>query len=408
MKLWQVFSILLFFFLPTQLGRHFWPNYSYIYGIRIDYLSPTFYLTDLLLFFSLFFWLREPGNFRKISQGFLLKTFLVLIGVSLNVIFAKNQTLAIFKSLKIFELFLLIFLVAKENNFFLKLAELLSPVLVIIQFFLCLFQFFKAGSLGGFFWYLGERTFTLSTPGIAKISLGGRVFLRPYGTFSHPNSLAGFFLIILLLIIWKKNKKITDYFSIIVGVLLLLLSYSRTVWLVSLILLSIFFCFWIFRSLGKKKDLFFSYGKIILGLMVLFFSFIFIKSTIEIESISRRVEISKAAAALIKNNLLFGVGLNNFIPQIVKLPSFQGGGFWLQPVHNFLLLILSETGVFGLAIFFFVNIIIFRQIYKKENYKSLIILITILLTGLSDHYWFTLQQNFMLMGIVLGLGFEKN
>ncbi|MEK9176076.1 MAG: hypothetical protein AAB520_01390, partial [Patescibacteria group bacterium] len=40
---------LLLLFLPTQLGLHLWPDFSFVHGIRIDYLSPTIYFTDFLI-----------------------------------------------------------------------------------------------------------------------------------------------------------------------------------------------------------------------------------------------------------------------------------------------------------------------------------------------------------------------
>ena len=35
--------------LPTQLGKHFWPGWSLISGIRVDYLAPTIYLVDIIV-----------------------------------------------------------------------------------------------------------------------------------------------------------------------------------------------------------------------------------------------------------------------------------------------------------------------------------------------------------------------
>jgi len=43
-----IFYLLILFF-PTQLGKHFWPDFSIVSGIRIDYLSATLYITDVLL-----------------------------------------------------------------------------------------------------------------------------------------------------------------------------------------------------------------------------------------------------------------------------------------------------------------------------------------------------------------------
>ena len=43
------FLLILFLLLiPTQLGKHFWPDWSSVLGIRIDYLSPTLYLVDIV------------------------------------------------------------------------------------------------------------------------------------------------------------------------------------------------------------------------------------------------------------------------------------------------------------------------------------------------------------------------
>src|SRR5476651_2543095 len=61
-KLSLLFFYLLILFLPTQLGKHFWPNFSFVYGIRVDYLSPTIYISDILfvlLFFLSIFSLRK-------------------------------------------------------------------------------------------------------------------------------------------------------------------------------------------------------------------------------------------------------------------------------------------------------------------------------------------------------------
>jgi hypothetical protein len=35
--------------LPTQLGKHFWPFFSFIYSLKIDYLAVTVYFWDLLV-----------------------------------------------------------------------------------------------------------------------------------------------------------------------------------------------------------------------------------------------------------------------------------------------------------------------------------------------------------------------
>ena len=66
-----------------------------------------------------------------------------------------------------------------------------------IESLLAIAQFFNHGSINGFFYLLGERFFTAQTPGIANASINGELVLRSYGTFSHPNVLAGFLVLVM-------------------------------------------------------------------------------------------------------------------------------------------------------------------------------------------------------------------
>src|SRR5581483_7422034 len=86
----QSLEKLLFFlsilFLPSQLGKHFWPTFSYVEGIRIDYLSPTLYLTDVLiglLFFTVLFTRNvQTGKnffFKKNTLTLMLISFLAVL-----------------------------------------------------------------------------------------------------------------------------------------------------------------------------------------------------------------------------------------------------------------------------------------------------------------------------------------
>ena len=36
------------FLLPSQLGKHYFFSFSYLSGIRVDYLAPTLYMTDII------------------------------------------------------------------------------------------------------------------------------------------------------------------------------------------------------------------------------------------------------------------------------------------------------------------------------------------------------------------------
>lgn len=45
----RMFAVLIIFFGATQFGLHFWSSSTLVYGIRIDYLSPTLYFLDILI-----------------------------------------------------------------------------------------------------------------------------------------------------------------------------------------------------------------------------------------------------------------------------------------------------------------------------------------------------------------------
>jgi len=118
------------------------------------------------------------------------------------------------------------------------------------------------------------------------------------------------------------------------------------------------------------------------------------------ESLEKRINLSLASVKMTKSSPLFGIGMGNFL---VELPYYQKQGryFWLQPVHNVLLLTLAEVGMLGLA-----GLAAgLSQVWEKRKLSKndWLLVAAILLTGMVDHYWVTLPQNWWLMAIVVGL-----
>ena len=101
-----------FLFLPTQLGYHFWPKEAYVWGLRLDFLSPTIYLIDLLILVLVLFswsllgkWLKkERENKTKILSLGLVLFFLVL-----NIIFSSRPLVSFYRFLRLGEFFFLVF-----------------------------------------------------------------------------------------------------------------------------------------------------------------------------------------------------------------------------------------------------------------------------------------------------------
>lgn len=349
---------LLSFLLPTQLGFHFNNFDSTVYGFRIDYLIPTLYLTDVVALLIIVLCLSK----LKITKRCALYAVLYLLFASLNIYISDYFASSLYKWLKVTEMVLLGTIVFNTKKFDV-FKHFVRPLSYSV-FLICLLgiaQFINKGSVGGFFYLLGERTFLFNDPNIAPY---------PYSTFSHPNSFAGFLLVFSIFLLQYRKKFVAKYFWTVsfLVIINLVLTNSLNVYITAMMILLI-----------KFRN-----AKSIMPLMFI---------DLNARYITHRVELIKSALTIVKENFWFGVGLNNFVPNLVKVSNTFINAWELQPVHNIFLLIFTEIGFVGFAMFsiFALSVIAFN------NYA----LIAILITGLSDHYWLTLQQNMLLFTYVL-------
>ena len=359
----------------------------------MDYLSSTLYLIDLIWLGLFFLNLKIPV--------LKFKHFLVIGFVIVNILIARDWQIAIYKWIRIFQLVWLVWYVVKNKELVERYLIKIIPIWMIVESLLAVGQISKGGSLNGIWWWLGERAFDFNTIGIAQMSIIGNGLVRAYGTFSHPNSLAGFLLISLIL--WWKYKneiknKIYWWGVVWLGLMGIILTGSRTIWVLTLMVLVLFF-----RGLKNKWKV----GLLILGL--LFFAFKIIDYNYPIgnflggwdeNGLIKRGQLNLAAIEMVKNSPIFGVGTGNFL---VNLPEFQKNNqiFWLQPVHNIILLIVSEIGFLGLGILIY----FLAEYLNKKKVKSVFVLILgiIMMSGMVDHYWLTLPQNMWLVALILGI-----
>ena len=416
-KLSKTLLFLLLLFIPTQLGKHFWFDWSMVLGIRIDYLSPTLYLVDLvwIVLFILEISITKFQVFQTNDKKQLpiLKTLLIIVFVLINILVAQSRWIAVYKWLRVGQLVWFGYYVFKNKNLVEKMLTKVLPIWIVVESVLAVGQIAKGGSLNGFWWWLGERSFDFNTIGIAQMSVANNGIVRAYGTFSHPNSLAGFLLVSLIL--WVKYfallrpssyGRVKWWFVTWLGIIGIILTGSRTIWLLSL--LSIVWLLWgNFRNIKNK-------GKILFLIAILFFS---IYKMIDFNypfrsflggwdenGLLKRGQLNLASIEMFEKSPLFGVGAGNFL---VNLPDYQKNNqiFWFQPVHNIGLLLLSEIGILGLLIFGFKSLFFktIKNLIKNNDKIMLLILGVIFLSGMVDHYWLTLPQNMWLLVLVLGL-----
>jgi len=377
----------LFFFLlillPTQLGYHFWPSWSIVLGRKIDYLSPTLYVTDILIVCILI-----------LSKTFSVRIIPLLLFAVVNILFATNRPVAIYAWIKAIEYVLLVVYIVRNKPS--KDILLLGLAIgVMYSSLLAIAQFILQHAVGSIFWWLGERTFSVTTPGISRLSwciFQCKELLRAYATFSHPNVLGGYLAVVLPIIIQYANnpiiklsnvKKLLYFFVIIFGYIALVFTFSRSAWIVGI--------FGIGITLLRYKKLF----PIIFSILFISWSMISFPASTD-ESVVRRVELNQAALTMWLHSPFVGIGLGNFVIRLPDTDVSRQGNF-LQPVHNIYLLILSEIGIIGVIAVIGVIWVIRKKISLHMPFLMLLFL------GLVDHYPLTLQQGQLLFTILAAL-----
>lgn len=434
-----ILYLLLLFFLPTQLGKHFWPSFSSVAGIRIDYLSPTIYVTDVLITmlfavtcYEVFRKKKAALALRHISRFLLQNVFFSasLISFVVGACLSATPLLSSYYLLRFGE----IVFVAYSTKWFLETSpasvRLFIVVLLVTLFLessLGIFQFFLQHSLEGVMYFFGERSISPGMPGVAFASISGELVLRPYGTFSHPNALAGFLLvtggIVGSLLYLRKNDKALKAISVFLcsfAAIALMLTLSRTAIIVFacslLVLLVIFYRSFIIRiisflqhtSLGSLR--FHLISTVVAGMLLLGFLLTpvitnrFLAQDFFGESYHERLILAVAALEMMFDNPFYGVGIGQFISELpAYVPSFYFS--LLQPVHSIFLLLLAETGVVGVVGVASIVVVGIRKQIRNKNKVVLLPLCLCLLLGVSDHYLLTQQQGRLMIAVVLGILF---
>jgi len=389
----EIIFLIIVFLLPTQFGKHFFFNFSYLNGLRVDYLAPTIYLIDIFIFILFLFHIKEVFRFLT-KKSFLFIYFFLLI----NIIFSKNKFIASYGMVRIFQWLIFYYL---SKIYFKKISKkiLLINFLIIglVQLFLSFYQMIFHQSVQGIFYFLGERLFNIQTPGIAKSSFFDKEILRPYGSFSHPNSLGGFFLLLYFFVLTEKDFKKNIFLKstvLLIFNILIFFSFSKVAIITFLILNSFYFIFSF-----KKTNCFFCFLNKIINPLFLGLIFLFAKG--DLLTFEKRVELIKNSFSIIYKNFFFGVGIKNYLLAQTNFSS-KFPFFFNQPVHNIFLLLLAETGIFIFSFFIFYLLNIFKNIFQEKKLFLLYLFLPVILTGFFDHYWLTLSQNFLVLAFVYG------
>lgn len=408
--------------LPVQLGVHFWPQFSFIQGIRVDYLSPTLYLSDIFIALLLPFFLINLFKKKvkiKVSKQYLLSIAVFLGAVLLLFFIAKSPLAHLFIFVKMLEFVFLGFYIAvtfkkRDIPFFIDALSIGAIFSSILAFW----QFYVQGSVGGVWYFVGERFFTKFSPGIALANIDGSTVLRPYATFAHPNILAFFLLLTIILTLmrfsWEKGaEKAFLACVLVISVAALLITFSR----VAIFCFVLFLLCYTYIHIKKKTKPYLPLA-LLFGTSVYFFYFStrFFNLSLLLRDYLFRQDLFLIAYEIFIKNPYLGVGLGNFyyheaVYQKTVSPTL------LQPVHNVYVMLIVEVGVLAFVLVVQVLIdtakrLLLRIKKTKKEIKNfyisiLVYFICLLFVGFFDHFLITLQQGELLLSITLGLAWTS-
>ncbi|MBI5254420.1 O-antigen ligase family protein, partial [Candidatus Falkowbacteria bacterium] len=406
------------FLIPLQ--THWLYDQKLINDEPWQYGALKIFATELLFFVILclaifyFFkksWAIITWRFSWLKTGAI---FSLLLMCALNFYFAINRDIAFYKLtiyIQALALFFLLFAVRigwEKISCALVLSGAVQSIFAIIQF--ASQKVFASKWLG----MASQNPATFRTPVVETTD--GR-WLRAFGTFSHPNILAGFLVFAILCGIYLlMNKgttnrnacpasggaKIMLAGSIALNSVGLAFTFSRAA-IIALFIALVFLIFF-FVNKQNREDHQFKMFAAALGLIVISFLCISLAfpsliltrvnggQRLEVKSNSERIAEYKMAPTLFKNYWLFGVGAGNYtlakdaIQSQLALPKLGVGGY--QPIHNAILLEIIEFGIVGilLLIGFVISILKIAPKLFLFNSFSTLLLSALLILSIFDHY----------------------
>ncbi len=360
----NLFKAVIIFFSTTQLGYHFWPDSSLVYGVRVDYLSPTLYFFDLLLIF--YITTNKFENWRIWDLRFAAPVFLI------NLLYSQNPLATLAWSAHVVIYISAILSLQIKKHVFVKAVS----ITLIFQACLSLAQISLSHSVGGLLYYLGERSVAVGAPNIAMGEFMNNLVLRAYGTFGHPNVLAGWAVVGFLIIARLVNK---IYAPLVVVSLIVVLTQSRSA---AISLFGIVIPFLVI----KKPIIRIAYFVVacLISLSLNFFS-----PTRAGISIGERLNLQSLSISSIKHFPVFGSGAQ---ASITTYPNIDSRTRLLQPDHNSFTLLFSWFGIAGLLAILYLLSRLRGHTAIRPN-----LLFPILPLLFLDHYFLTSPQGIFIL-----------
>ncbi|MDO8470121.1 MAG: O-antigen ligase family protein [bacterium] len=418
-------GVLFIFALPFGTKKFLFPfAFPFTNAYVGEYASAFLYATDLftlgLLVLAAFTASRFLGETFRRSWG----AILLLVVALWSIEFAMQVPLGTYVWFRLFVgvvamMAVASFIVAR----YLPLRTALGAfgASAVVQALIGLAQFYRGRSLGLAF--LGESVVGETTKNVARVVIEGARHLRAYGTLPHANILAAFLITGLIAlaasIVWNASERRwgraalsgAGFLAVAAG---LVVTFSRSGWIVAAVgIVGLLIMGITVRAMRRGIAVF-------AGVLVLTTGIVWAGLG---WAIAPRADLSATEPSVahrwiydqvgVKTILErpFGVGIGNQLIEGVADRRYQLRGLtnpweW-QPIHNLYLMVGAELGVAGLVIFFIFLLWVFAVRKSPDdpftNRVAALVLFSLLVFGLFDHFLWDLQAGRLLLWVAIGL-----
>ncbi len=398
------------------------------------YRTVVLYPTDIIVAFGLLAWLlarvSKRGGWQSMRWGDRSANFAALLLVSTSVaaaIGAPSQAIA-FAGVGRLVLYWLVYLYIVNDPRFLSWA--LPAIVVALAM--------QAGIAG---WQVISQTTTplaalisswprdleAADAGASVVQLAdGSRFLRAYGSFPHPNILAGYVAAMLVLVI-NRFRIVNRATAVGLGVLIpvtvatLFLSFSRGSWLAVIGgLLFVAFCWSPSRLLSTSALRTLIVGgacAVVIAVLAIVLreqvaARLTSDSVLELRSLVERQMLQDYAAELVSENRWLGSGVGNYLLAAASRPEAP---VTFEPPHSVPLLAAAEVGLIGAAAWIFLSVLpVGQSLIDSMRRRRFVpscsvaaVSAVILVSSFFDHYWWTQPPIALLPWIVLGAWYSR-
>lgn len=250
-----------------------------------------------------------------------------------------------------------------------------------------------------------------ATNGFGQIT--GR-WLRAYGSFDQPNILGAVMAlaILLVLISWRRaTSNLGRSFLLLatgLWLLALLFSWSRAAYLA--VIFGWLVALWLgWRDVKQRKFL------LVFLLAIAAWSVLWLwpfrdlshsrltgQTRLEKKSLTERAAGYQQAIQLMRPNLWFGVGLNNYTATLSQQSKEVEPAWVYQPVHNSIALIIVEVGIFG-GLWFIIGLLALARRAQQNRQTVWPIVVGVIWLMLLDHWWWSLHGGLALFWLLAAI-----